>query len=188
MYAGNLDDGTALHNLVLGIATAAVARARSYPSVDISVILRADSAVTVTFCAADEWSDGDLELLAERRLRAATSTLECLQLEPDALDVAGGVFCDICVANALSEWMCDQLWNSTAVHAHMFREGSCESVIRAPLISDAIVSSPWGISTTFLPSEKIFPSIRFDGDRLRAGLELLSDLNRGIRITLIENH
>jgi DNA gyrase/topoisomerase IV subunit B len=186
MYAGNLADGTALHNLVLGLATYIVAQRRSEASTDIHVILRGDGAATVGHVAADASGEIDLELVTEARLKAATSTLECIRLAPEALDVAGGVFCDMCVVNALSSWMCDQVWTGTSVRASMFRGGALESTISAPMISDGIDVGRSGASTTFLPDDTIFPAIEFDADRLRNALQRLGDQNPGIRVSLTE--
>jgi DNA gyrase/topoisomerase IV subunit B len=184
MYAGDIADGAALHNLVLGTATLAVAQLRTHPSFRISVILRPDSAATVAFAGSGQTSEDDLAVLAAARLEAATSVATGISL--DALDIEGGVFCDLCVVNALSDWMCDQSWSGASIHAHMFRDGAFESRIQAPVIADGGPFGEQGWSTTFLPSGRIFPSIVFDADRLQAALDLLCRKSAGAEVTLVD--
>jgi hypothetical protein len=186
MYAGPVEDGSALNNLVLGLVTFAVAQARSDPSLEIYVVLRGDAAATVGSASAKEASNFDLASIADARLKAATSVVDSLRLEPEALDIAEGVFCDMCVVNALSSWMCDQVWAGTSTHSHMFRGGELESAIRAPLIPDGFGFGRRGASTTFLPDQRIFPSIQFDAGRLQEALGRLGNRNAGVRLTLMD--
>ena len=186
MYAGDIADGTALHNLVLGMATLAVAQLRTQPSFHISVILRPDSAATIAFAGSGQTSGDHLALLAEARLEAATSVAAGIRLEPGALDVQGGVFCDLCVVNGLSDWMCDQSWSGASIHAHMFRDGAFESRIEAPVISVWGRFGEQGWSATFLPSDTIFPSILFDADRLQVALDLLCRKNAVAKVAFVD--
>lgn len=187
MYAGDIRDGTALHNLVLGLTTFAVARNRLHPSFNTNVILRSDSAVTVCFAGPEEWSEEAIALFSEARLKAATSIVDCIRLEPDALDIAGGVYCDLCVVNALSDWICDQTWSSTSIQTQMLRDGQFESTSMTPLFPEVIANGRSGLSTTFLPNRVILPSIVFDAKRLRNSLADLCSQNLGTRINLVDD-
>ena len=186
MYAGEIQDGTALHNLVLGTVTFAIARTRSHPSFNTKVVLRADAAVTVCFAGSELWDEADLIQISDARRRAATSIVDCLRLEPDALDVAGGVYCDLCVVNALSDWMCDQAWSGALIQSQMFRDGAFESTIGAPLFPELISDGQSGLSTTFLPNNTIFPLIDFDAARLRASLSDLCTQNVEAHVSLVD--
>ena len=186
MYAGNIQDGTALHNLVLGTVTFAIARTRSQPSFNTKVVLRNDAAVTVCFAGPEKWDETNLALLSDARRKAATSIAASIRLEPDAVDVEGGIWCDLCVINALSDWMCDQVWSGELIQTQMFRDGAFEANIRAPLFPEVIFEGHSGLSTTFLPSDEIFPSISFDVGRLRASLSNLCAQNVGARVSLVD--
>jgi len=186
MYAGSIPDGTALHNLVLGTVTFAMARTRSHPSFDTKVVLHNDSSVTVCFAGPEEWDEANLAALSDARRRAATSIADGIRHEPDAVDVEGGIWCDLCVVNALSDWMCDQVWSGELVQTQMFRDGAFEATIRTPLFPEVIFEGHSGLSTTFLPSDKIFPSITFDAGRLRASLSNICAQNVGARVGLVD--
>ena len=186
MYAGDLQDGAALHNLVLGTVTFAVCRTRLHRSFSTKVLLRADAAVTVCSTGSEDWDEADLISFSEARRKAATSIVDCIRLEPDAVDLAGGVYCDLCVVNALSCWMCDQAWTGALIQANMFRDSAFESVIQAPLFPEVIPSGRSGISTTFLPSSEIFPSIDLDAGRLRASISNICAQNVEARVSLVD--
>jgi DNA gyrase/topoisomerase IV subunit B len=186
MYAGDIQDGTALHNLVLGMVTLAVAQNQLRPSFTIEVVLRQDGAVSVYSVGLEEWTEDDLTLLANARFAAATSIVDCIQLEPSVFDIAGGVYCDLCVVNALSDWMCDQVWSGASIQSRTFRESAFESTIQAPLFSDLIAYGRCGLSTTFLPSKKRFPSITFDAGRLQDSLADICSRNLEVRVGLID--
>ena len=147
-----------------------------------------NSAVSVCLTGADEWREGDLTALAGARSKAATSIIECIRLEPDALDIAAGAYCDLCVVNALSDWMCDQLWCGDLIQVNMFRDGEYESSMSALRFADLTTLGRQGLSTTFLPSDRIFPSISFDvAPTFRYALDQLSEPSLGARITLADN-
>lgn len=184
---GNVQDGSCLHKLVLGLVTGAVARSLARSSIRISVILRADLAATMWFTDTEELSESEVEALADARLGAARSVAESVLLEPEALRVHAGVLYNLCAVNALSEWMCDQTWSGTAIRAHSFKNGAYEGTALTPVVPDVVRFGRWGQSTTFLPSAEVFPSIHFDADRLRDSFDRLSQANGGVQIELADD-
>jgi DNA gyrase/topoisomerase IV subunit B len=76
--------------------------------------------------------------------------------------------------------------NGPVIQTHMFRDGILESLVHAPIISDVANIGQQGLSTTFLPSSQVFPSIDFDAPRLRTAIDELSRQNARISVTLVD--
>ena len=185
MYVGATDDGTGLHNLVLGQIAEAVALVLAGTAQAIDVILRSDFAVAVS-CTGSPLLDQE-ELLSDMRSRRIASESLAESALYSAWDkVDGGVFCDLCAINALSDWMCHQVWNGPSVYSLMFRGGTFDAMMTADTPPAMSGKSEAGASVTFLPSRKFFSSLDFDAVRLAVAIDDLSQCNGQVAITLTD--
>ena len=180
MYVGDTHDGKGLHGLVLGLVSDAVAN----DATCVEVVLRANGVATVWSSILRPLDPVELARLAALRREAASDQIKAIRLDRGH-EAEGGVDSDLCVLNALCDWIRDQVWSGEAVHTTAFRDGQLETAIGP--VADSTVSrmGEQGVCTTFAPSGRYFSPNVFDLARLA---EALSEIGRrnDVRIGLID--
>jgi DNA gyrase subunit B len=118
------------------------------------------------------------------------STLEVVLTKPhaggkfdhDTYKVSGGLHgVGVTVVNALSEWLEAEVHRDGRVWRQEYEQGEPKGPIR-----DIGPADDTGTIIEFLPDSEIFPNIQFDYDVLEKRLRELAFLNKGVRITLVD--
>lgn len=183
MYVGPIQDGTGLHNLVLGLVTEAIEDALANSASHIEVVLNGIAA-EVRCLGSYPSNDAELRRLALARLEAAVSLFGARSHAPRWPIVDGILSVDLCVVNALSDWVCSRAWTREAAHTLTFRDGHLETDDFEESDAEFLKHGEVGMGTVFIPNRKIFETLGFDGARLRSALTDLGARNGNISIVL----
>ncbi len=107
------------------------------------------------------------------------------KFDNEAYKVSGGLHgVGVSCVNALSEWLTAEVHRESKVHYMEFARGDRKEDIKQ------IGNCPeddTGTTITFKPDHQIFPELVFNYDTLRGRLRELAFLNRGVRITIIDD-
>jgi len=172
MYAGPMNDGTGLHNMVYGVVHSAISEALAGNAKRISVHLNGDGSCTVRDDGRGLSTDPYPKLGIPLAEAVMTNLYAAMNESPPE-----GI--GLCVVNALSDWVDVHIWRSGREHQMRFRFGEIETPLRD--LGDA--GDRHGTEITFLPSGKFFPETTFDPERLHAGLKEIA-LKHAVPITL----
>ena len=173
MYAGNVADGTGLHNLLFELVTNARAEARTGHCDRIDIELNADGSVTVR----DTGRGIPVDLhptLGKPVAEIIATTLH-----------AGGRFGEgtgdgigLAVVNALSEILCLRIRRDGTEYVLRFRQGKREATLQT--VGSTTMR---GTEVTFTPDAAIFSGTRFDAATIERRLRALAVTGATVTLT-----
>ena len=181
MYIGNVDN-RGLHHLVYEAVDNSIDEALAGYCNSIDVVMNADGSVMV--------EDDGRGIPVDTHPKYNKSALEVVmtilhaggKFDKGSYKVSGGLHgVGISVVNALSEWMTVEVKRDGKLYYQKYLRGVPEEEVT--VVGDATGT---GTKCTFRPDARIFETTAFKYEALATRLRELAFLNRGIRITLMD--
>ena len=183
MYIGDTDDGTGLHHMIYEVVDNSIDEALAGFCKNIDIEINKDGTVTIL----DDGRGIPVDIHKGEKKSAAEVIMTQLhsggKFDHDSYKVSGGLHgVGVSVVNALSENLKLTVFRNNKTYYVEFKNGKASSPLK--VIGK---SKKTGTKINFLPSKEIFSDTKFSSSIVNKRMKELAFLNKGIKITIIDN-